>query len=86
MHRMPEKTRLRNRIIAFAALLLALGGCSYFTFNAVMCDRVISDPNTQNIPLECRPYREEDAAKASLPPKEQEECEGCSGGKLEYRP
>lgn len=51
-----------------------------------MCDRIVSDPNTQNIPQECRPYREEDAAKASLPPSKQRECDGCSGGRLEYRP
>jgi hypothetical protein len=50
---MPGKTRLRDRITAFAVLLLILGGCSHFTFNAEMCDRVISDHNTQNIPTGC---------------------------------
>ena len=47
------------------AILLAfsLSGCSYFTFNATMCDQIASDPNAV-MPKECRNYNEEEADKA----------------------
>ena len=38
-------------------------GCSNFTINASMCDRVKVDP-LATIPAECRRYSEEEAEKA----------------------
>jgi hypothetical protein len=49
-------------ITAFS-LAFFMSGCSYFTFNASMCDEIMSDPHS-TIPKECRPYNEEDATKA----------------------
>lgn len=45
-------------------LAFIVSGCSYFTFNGVMCDQIASDP-TATIPTECRNYNEEMAEKAS---------------------
>lgn len=50
-------------------LFLLLAGCSYFSVNATNCDEIIrNDPNMQNIPTECRDYKEEDADKSTYPP------------------
>jgi len=38
-------------------------GCSHFTFNKQMCDKIASEPNSV-IPQECMQYSEEDAQKA----------------------
>ncbi|MBU1642121.1 hypothetical protein KKE54_02060 [bacterium] len=36
--------------------------------NTSMCDNInLNDPNTQNIPAECRNYKEEDADKSTYP-------------------
>ena len=43
--------------------VLSFSGCSYFTFNAAMCESITSDPNTV-VPEECRNYVEEEAQKA----------------------
>ncbi len=43
--------------------IFAFTGCSYFTFNASMCDQIASDPHA-TVPKECRNYVEEDAEKA----------------------
>jgi len=43
--------------------MFMLSGCSHCTFNALMCDKIISDP-TATLPQECEKYSEEDAAKA----------------------
>ncbi|QFR50505.1 hypothetical protein FJR48_11770 [Sulfurimonas lithotrophica] len=40
-----------------------LSGCSNFTVNAAMCDKIASDPNAV-VPEECRVYNEEEATKA----------------------
>ncbi len=42
---------------------LVFSGCSYFTFNATMCEQIASDPQA-TIPQECRAYNEEEAKKA----------------------
>jgi len=44
-------------------IVFAFTGCSYFTFNASMCDQIASDPHA-TVPKECRNYVEEDAEKA----------------------
>lgn len=44
-------------------LALLLSGCSYFTVNATMCDKVASEPGV-TIPQECRNYNEKEADKA----------------------
>lgn len=62
-----------------------LMGCSGFKITGTMCDSL--QPG-QSVPSECRPYSEEEAEKASIPPKEEEavECPGCSEAeKLELR-
>ncbi len=50
----------------FAApfIMITLVGCSGFTINGTICDEIQSDPNTQNIPKECRKYDEKEAQKA----------------------
>ncbi len=51
--------------------LLLVTGCSYFSVNGTNCDQVIlNDPNTQNIPQECRDYNTKEAEKATYPPGE----------------
>ena len=40
-----------------------MSGCSYFTFNATMCDQIASDPNAV-VPQECKVYDEKKADKA----------------------
>lgn len=64
--------------------LLLLMGCSGFKITGRMCDSL--QPG-QSISSECRPYSDEEAEKASIPPKEEEtECPGCSEvEKLELR-
>ena len=42
---------------------LSLSGCSYFTFDATMCEQIASDPNAV-MPKECRKYIKEEADKA----------------------
>ncbi|MEA3372650.1 MAG: hypothetical protein U9Q62_03050 [Campylobacterota bacterium] len=82
---MSLKTRLQNRRIVVGLLaLLLFQGCSNFRFNATMCDQIASDP-TQTVPKECYNYSEEEAAKASLPPKEPECIECSKPDKLQYR-
>ncbi len=44
-------------------------GCSYFTFNATMCDEIASDPQA-TVPQECRTYNEAEAEKAFNKEKE----------------
>ena len=40
-----------------------LSGCTNFTINATMCDKIASEPNAI-ITEECRVYNEEEAQKA----------------------
>lgn len=49
--------------ILLLAVFIIFSGCSYFTFNATMCDQIASDPH-QTMPEECRNYSEEEAGKA----------------------
>ena len=52
-------------------LMFLLSGCSHFSVNATNCDDIMmNDPNTQNIPSECRDYNSEDADKSTYPPGE----------------
>ncbi|QSZ40591.1 hypothetical protein GJV85_00140 [Sulfurimonas aquatica] len=44
-------------------IALLLSGCSYFTFNATMCDQIASEPGSI-MPKECQEYSEEKADKA----------------------
>jgi len=41
---------------------LVFSGCSYFEFNATMCDKIASEHG--DMPKECRNYSEEEAQKA----------------------
>jgi hypothetical protein len=45
---------------------LVLGGCSNFTVNGTMCDRVVNDRDNRNggIPQECKSYNDKEADKA----------------------
>ena len=49
-------------------------GCSYFTFNAKMCDQIASDPHA-TVPQECIEYNEEKAEKAFNKPKDKQSTE-----------
>lgn len=40
-----------------------ISGCSYFTINAAMCDKIASDPHA-TVPQECSNYSEKEAEKA----------------------
>ena len=53
---------MRN-LLLFATLAF-VSGCSNFTINGTICDQIATDPNTQNIPQECRKYDEKEAEKA----------------------
>jgi len=53
-------------------MILLFNGCSYFKFNATMCENIVSDP-TATIPPECIDYVEEDAQKAFENNKNSEE-------------
>ncbi|MGB5964967.1 MAG: hypothetical protein WBG65_05490 [Sulfurimonadaceae bacterium] len=56
----------KTLLIAFFAMIMA--GCSYFSVNTSHCDDIMrNDPNMQNIPQECRDYKEEDADKSTYP-------------------
>lgn len=44
-------------------IVLLLSGCSYFTFNAAMCEKIASEPGAV-MPQECIDYNEKDAQKA----------------------
>lgn len=53
---------------SFLLLALIISGCSQFTVNGTMCDKInLNDPNTQNIPAECRDYNEKEADKSTYP-------------------
>ena len=55
----------------FLPLFLLLSGCSHFTVNATSCDDLMrNDPNSQNIPSECRDYNEKEADQSTYPPGE----------------
>lgn len=57
------------KIYIVIPLFLLLAGCSQFSINATNCDDIMrNDPNMQNIPQECRDYKEEEADKATYPP------------------
>ncbi len=57
------------KIYTVIPLFLLMTGCSYFSVSATNCDDIMrNDPNTQNIPRECRDYKEEDADKSTYPP------------------
>ena len=47
------------------AILIAVSfsGCSYFTFNAAMCEQIARDPNAV-VPQECKNYDKKKAEKA----------------------
>ncbi len=52
------------RGILLLALAASLGGCANFTLNGTICEEINTEPNTQNIPKECRKYNEKEADKA----------------------
>ena len=47
----------------FIIAVFILSGCSNFTFNKQMCNKIASEPNAI-IPQECMQYNEDDAKKA----------------------
>ena len=55
-----------KKIILYVTLSLTGGlfsACSYFTFNATMCEKIASDP-LATMPEECRIYNEDEAQKS----------------------
>jgi hypothetical protein len=44
-------------------ITFVLSGCSYFTFNASMCEQIAADPHA-TMPQECKDYDEKKADKA----------------------
>ncbi|WP_321779531.1 hypothetical protein [Sulfurimonas sp.] len=53
-------------------LVFLFSGCSHFTINASMCDKIASEPNTV-VPEECRNYNEKEADKAFNQTKHKQE-------------
>jgi len=56
----------------YLGVAFIFGGCSNLTFNALMCDKIASDPNAV-IPQECVKYSEEEAEKAYNKTKDQKQ-------------
>ncbi len=56
-----------RKTVSIFLLAIIISGCSQFTVNATMCEDLMKDPNTQNIPAECRDYKEKDADKSTYP-------------------
>ena len=55
---------MKKIILVTSVLSVVLfSGCSYFTFNAAMCEQIAKEPNAV-IPEECRNYSEAEAEKA----------------------
>jgi hypothetical protein len=52
------------RYILLIFTIVSLSSCSEFKINAPICNEINSEPNTQNIPKECRNYNEKEANKA----------------------
>ena len=60
------------KLSIIVTIVLLFNGCSYFKFNATMCENIASDP-TATLPPECIDYVEEDAQKAFENNKNSEE-------------
>ena len=57
------------KIYILMPLFLLMTGCSHFSVNATNCDDIMrNDPNAQNIPHECRDYKESEADKSTYLP------------------
>lgn len=55
-----------KKIISYITLSLIgnlFCACSYFTFNATICEQIASDP-LATVPQECRIYNEDEAQKS----------------------
>ena len=52
------------KLLAVSFMVVFLSGCTNFTINGTVCDNIMSDPNMQSIPQECRDYDEKEAEKA----------------------
>ena len=61
--------------IVIVLMMVSLGGCSNITINGTICDQIASEPNTQNIPKECRKYDEKEAQKAFFKNKEKHQAD-----------
>jgi len=55
--------KIMQKTLLLGSTLFLMSGCSYFTFNAAMCEKIASDPNAV-VPEECQNYDEERADKA----------------------
>jgi hypothetical protein len=62
------------KIVYFLVIIL-LGGCSNIKVNTTICEEVGSEPNTQNIPKECRNYDEKEANKAFFKNEEEKKAD-----------
>jgi hypothetical protein len=66
---------LRNSGLYLLPLLFCLGGCEGFIVTGTMCESL----QPGEVSTECRPYSEEEAAKASEPSKDDSgECLKCN--------
>ena len=61
--------------IIFLGIVIFISGCSNFKINSTMCDQIMSEPNSQNIPTECRNYNEKEADKAFFKDKEDKKAD-----------
>jgi len=52
------------RYIFLIFTIVSLSSCGNFKVNTPICNEINSEPNTQNIPKECRNYNEKEANKA----------------------
>jgi hypothetical protein len=61
--------------IIFIALIATLSSCANFKVNAPICNDINNEPNTQNIPKECRNYNKKEADKAFFKNKEDKKAD-----------
>lgn len=63
------------RAVFLLMIVASFGGCANFTVNGTICDQINTEPNTQNIPAECRKYNKKDADKAFNKKKEDKKAD-----------
>ena len=63
------------KTLLLLTMLASFGGCANFTVNGTICDQINSEPNTQQLPQECRKYNEKEAEKAFFKDEEKKKAD-----------
>ena len=72
------------KTLLLLAMLASFWGCANFTINGTICDQINSEPNTQQIPKECRKYNEKEAEKAFFNKKKEKESKADVDDVIEF--